>query len=73
MNQNSNAFCLEMQLKISSVKRRSCHPVASFTEVWDEITYPCPNFASTTNGVWEWISNFIQQFTGHAEIKASPC
>ena len=32
--------------------------------VWDEITYPFPNFNSTTVEVWEWISNFIPHFTG---------
>ena len=32
--------------------------------VWDEITYPFPNFSSATVEVWEWISNFIPHFTG---------
>ena len=27
--------------------------------MWDEITYPFPNFNSCTVEVWEWISNFI--------------
>ena len=27
--------------------------------VWDESTYPFPNFNSATVEVWEWISNFI--------------
>ena len=27
--------------------------------VWDEITYPFPNFNGTAVEVWEWISNFI--------------
>ena len=27
--------------------------------VWDEITYPFPNFNGWAVGVWEWISNFI--------------
>ena len=26
--------------------------------MWDEITYPFPNFNGCTVGVWEWISNF---------------
>ena len=34
-------------------------------EVWDEITYPFPNFNGATVEVWEWISNFIPHFTGH--------
>ena len=33
-------------------------------KVWDEITYPLPNFNGTTVEVWEWISNFIH-LTGH--------
>ena len=33
--------------------------------VWDEITYPFPNFNGCTNDVWESISNFIPHFTGH--------
>ena len=28
-------------------------------KVWDEITYPLPNFNGATVEVWEWISNFI--------------
>ena len=27
--------------------------------VWDEISYPIPNFYSCTVVVWEWINNFI--------------
>ena len=27
--------------------------------MWDEITYPFPNFIGCTVEVWEWISNFI--------------
>ena len=33
-------------------------------KVWDEITYPFPNFNGATVEVWEWISNFIPHFTG---------
>ena len=29
------------------------------SKLWDEITYPFPNFKSGTVEVWEWISNFI--------------
>ena len=29
------------------------------SQVWDEITYPFPNFNGCTMEVWEWISNFI--------------
>ena len=31
-------------------------------KVWDEITYPFPNFNGFTVEVWEWVSNFIQHF-----------
>ena len=34
-------------------------------KVWDEITYPFPNFNGCTVEVWEWINNFIPLFTGH--------
>ena len=35
-------------------------------KVWDEITYPFPNFhGNGTVEVWEWIRNFILHFTGH--------
>ena len=34
-------------------------------KVWDEITYPVPNFNGATVEVWEWISNFISHFTRH--------
>ena len=28
-------------------------------KVWDEITYPFPNFSGTTIEIWKWISNYI--------------
>ena len=31
-------------------------------EVWDEITYPLPNFNGCTVEAWEWISNFFPHF-----------
>ena len=31
------------------------------SQVWDQITYPFPNFNGITE-VWEWISNFTPQF-----------
>ena len=31
-------------------------------KVWDEVTYPFPNFNGCTVEVWEWISNFIPYF-----------
>ena len=37
-------------------------------KVWDEITYPFPNFNVE---VWEWISNFIPHFIGH--VITYPC
>ena len=33
-------------------------------KVWDEITYPFPNFNSAAVEVWEWTSSFIPHFTG---------
>ena len=33
--------------------------------MWDEIIYPFLNFNSAAVEVWEWISNFIPNFTGH--------
>ena len=39
--------------------------------VWDEITYPFPNFNGTTIEVWKWISNFIPHFPG--EVITYPC
>ena len=48
------------------------------SKVWDEITYPFPNFNGRTIEVWEWISNFIPYFilhvylsNAHAGIKVS--
>ena len=32
------------------------------SKVWDEITYPFPNFNGCTVEVWEWISKFIPHF-----------
>ena len=32
-------------------------------KVWDEITYPFPNFNGAAVEVWEWLSNFIPHFT----------
>ena len=46
------------------------------SKVWDEITYPFPNFNGATVEVWEWISNYIPHFMMmslliHAAIKVS--
>ena len=46
--------------------------------MWDEITYPFPNFNGVTVEVWEWISNVIPHFTRHVifihvEIEVKPC
>ena len=41
------------------------------SKVWNEITYPFPNFNRETVGVWEWISNFIPHFT--MDIITYPC
>ena len=32
------------------------------SKVWNEITYPFPNFHGCTIEVWEWIRNFIPHF-----------
>ena len=31
-------------------------------KVWDENTYPFPNFNGAAVGVWEWMSNFTPDF-----------
>ena len=40
-------------------------------KVWDEITYPFPNFNGCTVEVWEWISNFIPHF--YEYVITYPC
>ena len=39
--------------------------------VWNEITYPLPNFNRATVRVWEWISNCMPHVTGH--VITYPC
>ena len=39
--------------------------------VWDEITYPSPNFNDCTVEVWGWISNLVTHFTEH--FMTYPC
>ena len=39
--------------------------------MWDEITYPFPNFNDGIVEVWEWISNFIPHFPGN--VITYPC
>ena len=34
--------------------------------MWDEITYLFPNFNGAAVEVWEWVSNAIPDFAGHA-------
>ena len=34
-------------------------------KMWNEITYPFPNFNGATIELWEWVNNFIPHFTGH--------
>ena len=43
-----------------------CHTIILKTgvyKVWDEITYPFPDFNGETVEVWEWINIFIPHFT----------
>ena len=46
-------YCHELSL----IPARISNHIAS--KVWDEITYPLPNFICGTVEVWEWIGNFI--------------
>ena len=41
------------------------------SKVWEEITYPFPNFNGCTIEVWEWISNFISHYI--RDIITYPC
>ena len=41
------------------------------SKLWDEITYPFPNFNAATVEVWEWICNFITHFI--MNVIAYPC
>ena len=41
------------------------------SEVWDEITYPFPNFNGYTIEVWEWVSNIISHFL--IDVVIYPC
>ena len=34
-----------------------------YHNIWDENTFPFPDFNGATVEVWEWISNFIPHFT----------
>ena len=49
--------------------REHCNYMPS--KVWDEISYPFPNFNGTTMEVWEWIINFISHFT--MDVITYPC
>ena len=40
-------------------------------KMWDEMTYPFPNFNGCTVEVWEWINNFISHFSVH--VITYPC
>ena len=39
--------------------------------MWDEVTYPFPNFNGCAVEVWEWIRNFTPHFTG--QVITDPC
>ena len=47
----------------------NCNPslymLLHLLNVWDEITYPSPNFNDAAVEVWKWIVNFIPRFAGH--------
>ena len=49
----------------------ACVSNHSYHKVWDVIIYPLPNLNGVTVEVWEWISNFIPQSTGH--VITYPC
>ena len=40
-------------------------------KVWNEVTYPFPNFKGATVEVWEWISNIIPDFI--MDVITYPC
>ena len=44
-------------------------------KVWDEMTYPFPNFNCAAVEVWEWIShvNIIIYVITYGGIKVDPC
>ena len=39
--------------------------------MWCDVTNPFPNFNGANVEIWEWINNFISQFTGH--VITYPC
>ena len=41
----------------------NCIPNCIHDKVWDEITYPFPNFIGAAVEVWKWINNFTPHFT----------
>ena len=41
------------------------------SKVWDEITYPFPNFGGSNFEVLEWKSNFLSHFI--MDVIAYPC
>ena len=41
------------------------------SKMWNEISYPFPNFNCCTVEVWEWINNFISHFK--MDVIAYPC
>ena len=40
-------------------------------EMWDEITYPFPNFNGATVEIWEWMINFIPHYI--MDVFTPPC
>ena len=56
-------FCYPGPLLLTWI---NCNPIIHY-KMWDEITYPFPNFNGCTVEVWEWISNIIPHFTGECD------
>ena len=60
-------YCVLSGFDTSSISTHSLAWISNRThyKVFDEITYPFPNFNGATVEVWELIRNFIAYFTGH--------
>ena len=54
-------------INLNAIMYKFLHPLL----VWDEITYPFPNFNDCTVEVWEWINDLIPHLPVH--VIAYPC